>query len=66
LATESDFAKMSLDDFFQDTNNDPAFKFWQIQKIFLISKTSGPALRHTEPSVKWAPGLFSGGKWAGT
>jgi len=51
LATESDFAKMSVDDFFQDTNNDPEFEFWQIQKIFLISKTFGLALRHREPSV---------------
>jgi hypothetical protein len=29
---------MLVDDFFQDTNNGPEFKYWQIQKIFLIQR----------------------------
>jgi len=42
----------------QTTNiaqDDPGFKSWQEQNIYLFSKTSRPVLWPTQPSVQWVP-----------
>jgi hypothetical protein len=38
------------------------FKFGLGKEIFLFSKTSRPALEHTQPSIQCIPGFFPGGK----
>ena len=34
------------------------------QEVFLFSKSSGPALGPTQPSIKWGPGFVPGSKLA--
>ena len=42
------------------------FKSRQVQEIFLLSKTSRPAVRPTEPPVQWIPASLSMEiKWLG-
>jgi len=42
--------------------DDPEFKLWQEQEIFLFSSTRRLALVPTQPPIKWGLGFPPGGK----